>query len=188
MQYRLLRAPPAAPARGRLLHFAFAPVDTQFGRLRMAVDYQARDPARLPAASKPARGRRRGRERRARAQASAAVTVLEATTAPPPLPQIIADYVGRAPGGALGARLASPLSASMHLPRPPGAPPDPAASPPAPAGARHYGRQQAVGADAGATVMVEHGDRRLGRGWVGSTAPPGGAVTPSALYARCAPR
>lgn len=110
----------------------------------------------------------------ARAQASAAVTVLEATTAPPPLPQIIADYVGRAPGGALGARLASPLSASMHLPRPPGAPPDPAASPPAPAGARHYGRQQAVGADAGATVMVEHGDRRLGRGWVGSTAVLGG--------------
>jgi len=147
MQYRLLRAPPAAPARGRLLHFAFAPVDTQFGRLRMAVDYQARAPLRPPAASKPARGRRRGCERGARAQASAAVTVLEATTAPPPLPQIIADYVGRAPGGALGVRLASPLSASMHLPRPPGAPPDPAASPPAPAGARPRGRQPAAGAD-----------------------------------------
>lgn len=73
-----------------------------------------------------------------RRQASAAVTVLEQTTAPPPLPQIIADYVGRVPGGALGARLANPLSASMHLPRPPGGPPaalpDPSSSPPTPGG------------------------------------------------------
>lgn len=72
-------------------------------------------------------------------QASAAVTVLEQTTAPPPLPQIIADYVGRAPAGALNARLANPLSASMHLPRPPGgapaALPDPSPSPPLSAGA-----------------------------------------------------
>ncbi|KAK9839293.1 hypothetical protein WJX81_005985 [Elliptochloris bilobata] len=111
MQYRLLRGATPAPARGRLMHFAFSPIETPYGRLRMAVDYQA----------------------------SAAVTVLEQTTAPPPLPQIIADYVGRVPAGALNARLANPLFASMHLPRPPGGPPgalqDLASSPPTPGSA-----------------------------------------------------
>ena len=42
MQYRLLRGAAPAAARARLLHFAFSPIETPFGRLRMAVDYQAR--------------------------------------------------------------------------------------------------------------------------------------------------
>lgn len=42
MQYRLLRGATPAPPRSRLLQFAFSPVETPFGRLRMAVDYQVR--------------------------------------------------------------------------------------------------------------------------------------------------
>eukprot|EP00887_Chlorella_sp_A99_P005492 scaffold1.g5492.t1 len=72
------RAAGAAPGMRRLQHFAFAPVDTPYGQFRASVDYQ-------PAST---------------------VTILEQTTSPPPLPQIIADYVGspRAAAGAASAR------------------------------------------------------------------------------------
>lgn len=51
--------------------FAFTPVDTPYGQFRLGVDFQ-------PAST---------------------VTILEQTTSPPPLPQIIADYVGSPRGG-----------------------------------------------------------------------------------------
>ncbi|GAB4817644.1 hypothetical protein N2152v2_004690 [Parachlorella kessleri] len=62
----------SSSSRRSLQHFDFAPVDTPYGHFKVSVTYQP--------ASK--------------------VTILEQTTSPPPLPQIIADYVGgvRPPG------------------------------------------------------------------------------------------
>ena len=62
----------SSSSRRSLQHFDFAPVDTPYGHFKVSVSYQP--------ASK--------------------VTILEQTTSPPPLPQIIADYVGgvRPPG------------------------------------------------------------------------------------------
>ncbi|EFN59140.1 hypothetical protein CHLNCDRAFT_137965 [Chlorella variabilis] len=66
----------AAPGARRMQSFRFGAVDTPYGQLRIGVDYQ-------PATT---------------------VTILEQTTSPPPLPQIIADYVGgpAARGGGSG--------------------------------------------------------------------------------------
>lgn len=55
--------------------FRFGSVDTPYGQFRISVDYQ-------PAST---------------------VTILEQTTSPPPLPQIIADYVGGGSGLAVAA-------------------------------------------------------------------------------------
>ncbi len=67
----------AAPGARRLQSFRFGPVDTPYGQLRIGVDYQ-------PAST---------------------VTILEQTTSPPALPQIIADYVGE--GGSRAAARAA---------------------------------------------------------------------------------
>ncbi|KAL4430978.1 hypothetical protein ABPG75_006234 [Micractinium tetrahymenae] len=64
----------AAPGARRLQSFRFGVVDTPYGQLRIGVDYQ-------PAST---------------------VTILEQTTSPPALPQIIADYVGGDGGGGGG--------------------------------------------------------------------------------------
>lgn len=71
----------AAPGARRLQSFRFGPVDTPYGQLRIGVDYQ-------PAST---------------------VTILEQTTSPPALPQIIADYVG---GGGEGASRAGARAAA----------------------------------------------------------------------------
>ena len=56
----------AAPGARRMRTFKFGGVDTPYGQFRISVDYQP----------------------------PSTVTILEQTTSPPPLPQIIADYVG----------------------------------------------------------------------------------------------
>jgi len=77
------RAAGASSAR-RLQSFRFGGVDTPYGQFRISVDYQ-------PAST---------------------VTILEQTTSPPPLPQIIADYLGASGGGEGGAPLRHAMSAS----------------------------------------------------------------------------
>lgn len=63
-----------APGSRRLQSFRFGGVDTPYGQFRISVDYQ-------PAST---------------------VTILEQTTSPPPLPQIIADYLGPSGSGSGG--------------------------------------------------------------------------------------
>lgn len=119
IQYRISGGEPGVPtaplASHRLKRFAFADMDMDFGTLRMSVEY-------CP---------------------SATVTILEQTTAPPPLPQIIADYIGgltASAGSRQGPHARDPaatsnLSASLQL----GDKlrlPDPSCSPPVTSGTR----------------------------------------------------
>lgn len=90
------RGAPGAPGTRRMQAFSFGGVDTPYGQFRIGVDYQ-------PAST---------------------VTILEQTTSPPPLPQIIADYVGggSSGGGALGDGAREPLRHAMSAVAFPGAP------------------------------------------------------------------
>jgi hypothetical protein len=96
----------AAPGARRMQRFQFGAVDTPYGQLRIGVDYQ-------PAST---------------------VTILEQTTSPPPLPHIIADYVGSPRGAGGGAQPAAQLRHAMSASACMGAQ---APSPPTPT----YGRQ-----------------------------------------------
>ncbi|KAI7836686.1 hypothetical protein COHA_009462 [Chlorella ohadii] len=80
------RAAGASSAR-RLQSFRFGGVDTPYGQFRISVDYQ-------PAST---------------------VTILEQTTSPPPLPQIIADYLGASGGGEGGAPLRHAIAAAPPM-------------------------------------------------------------------------
>lgn len=112
IRYRIANVLGGAAKPGtRLQRFAFAPILTPQGSFSLAVDYQP----------------------------SATVTILEQTTSPPPLPQIIADYIGgAAPGQAGGgwprSQIKSTLTASLYDPHA-ARYPDPASSPPISSGA-----------------------------------------------------
>lgn len=92
----------------RLQSFRFGGVDTPYGQFRISVEYQP----------------------------TSTVTILEQTTSPPSLPQIIADYLGNSGSGG-GEGDAAPLRHAMSLsafPGQAGAPPSPrqASVPPLP--------------------------------------------------------